>query len=87
MYVLLCSMELSVVKIGNSKGIRLPKTVLDQYGILDVVEVVLEPNGIVLRPSVNPRAGWDAAFQRARLAGSDEGQLLPDVFEDEAFDL
>ena len=80
-------MELSVVKIGNSKGIRLPNTVLYQYGISEVVEVVLEPNGIVLRRPAGPRAGWDAAFQRARLAGSDEGLLLPDVFEDEAFDL
>ena len=78
-------MELSVVKIGNYRGICLPQSVLDQYGISEVVEVVLEPNGIVLHRPAGPRAGWDAAFQRARLAGGDEGLLLPDVLEDEDF--
>ena len=78
-------MELSVVKIGNYRGICLPQSVWDQYGISEVVEVVLEPNGIVLRRPAGPRAGWDAAFQRARLAGGDEGLLLPDVLEDEDF--
>jgi len=78
-------MELAVVKIGNYRGICLPQSVLDQYGILEVVEVVLEPHGIVLLPPASPRAGWDAAFQRVRLAGGDEGLLLPDVLEDEDF--
>jgi antitoxin MazE len=78
-------MELSVVKIGSYRGIRLPQSVLDQYGILEVVEVVLEPHRIVLRPPASPRAGWDAAFQLARLVGRDEGLLLPDVLEEEEF--
>jgi antitoxin MazE len=39
-------MDLSVISIGNSKGIRLPKTVLEKYNIKDAVEVILEKDCI-----------------------------------------
>ena len=35
-------MELSVINIGNSKGIRLSKTILEKYNIHDKIEVILE---------------------------------------------
>ena len=52
-------MEISVIKIGNSKGIRLSKTLLDKYNIQDTVEIILEKGQIVIKPLSRPRKGWD----------------------------
>ena len=78
-------MELSIVKIGNSKGLRLSKTILEKYDIKDTVEVTLEKDHIVLKPKTKPRQGWDKAFKKMHDSGEDQ-LLLPDVFQDETFD-
>ena len=75
-------MELSIVQIGNSKGIRLSKTILEKYDIKDTVEVILEKGFIVLKPKANPRKGWDKAFKKMHDRGDDH-LLMNDVFEDE----
>ena len=75
-------MEVSVIKIGNSKGIRLSKTLLDKYNIKDTVEVILEKGQIVIKPLSKPRKGWEKAFKRMAENG-DDTLLINDVFEDE----
>ena len=75
-------MELSIIQIGNSKGIRLSKTILEKYDIKDTVEVILEKGFIVLKPKATPRKGWDKAFQKMHDRG-DDNLLMDDVFEDE----
>ena len=78
-------MELSIIKIGNSKGFRLSKTILERYNIKDKVEMILEKGQIVLKPISEPRKGWDKAFKKMN-ANGDDALLLDDVFEDENFD-
>ncbi len=78
-------MDLSVVKIGNSKGIRLSKTILEKYEIEDTVEITLEKDHIVLKSKPAPRKGWDKQFKRMKSTGDDK-LLMPDVFNDETFD-
>lgn len=78
-------MEVSIIKIGNSKGLRLTKTILDRYNIIDKVDLVLEKEQIILRPISEPRKGWDKAFQKMHKNGEDQ-LLMDDVFEDENFD-
>ena len=56
-------MRARIVKIGNSQGIRIPKPLLEQTGIMDDVELEVEQNQIIIRPVQNPRAGWDDAFK------------------------
>jgi len=56
-------MRARVVKIGNSQGIRIPKTLLEQTGIMDDVELDIEKDKIVIRPISNPRRGWESAFK------------------------
>jgi antitoxin MazE len=75
-------MEVSVIKIGNSKGIRLSKTVLDKYNIKDTVDVILEKEQIVIKPLSRPRKGWEKAFKEMAENGDDR-LLINDVFEDE----
>jgi len=75
-------MDISVISIGNSKGIRLTKTLLEKYNIKDKVELILEKGYIILKPKDSPRKGWDKDFKRMHDAGEDK-LLINDVFEDE----
>ena len=78
-------MEISIIRIGNSKGFRLTKTILEKYNITDKVELILDKEQIILRPIVEPRKGWDKEFQKMHEKGDDQ-LLMNDVFEDENFD-
>lgn len=78
-------MDLSVVKIGNSKGIRLSKTLIEKYDIRDSVELILEKGYIILKPKPEPRKDWGKAFKKMHENGDDE-PLINDVFEDESFE-
>ena len=64
-------MRARIVKIGNSQGIRLPKPILEQTGIMDVVELEVGKNQIVIRAISHPRSGWEKAFKAMSKAGDD----------------
>ena len=78
-------MDISVVQIGNSRGIRLSKTLLEKYNIKDTVELILEKGYIVLKPKANPRKGWEKAFKKMH-DNQDDKSLMSDIFEDENFE-
>ncbi|MCO5234862.1 MAG: AbrB/MazE/SpoVT family DNA-binding domain-containing protein [Chitinophagaceae bacterium] len=78
-------MEVQVIKIGNSKGIRLPKSILEQYNISDVLELILEKGRIILKPKSVPRKDWEKSFKQMHESGDDK-MLIDDIFEDEAFE-
>ena len=78
-------MELSVINIGNSKGIRLSKTILEKYNIQNKIEIILEKGFIILKPKAEPRKDWEEAFKEMHENGDDQ-LLIDDVFEDENFD-
>jgi len=65
-------MRARVIKIGNSQGLRIPKPILDQTGILDDVEIEVEKNQIIIRPVKNVREGWDDAFKTMGEEGHDK---------------
>jgi len=75
-------MEISIVPIGNSKGIRLSKTLIEKYNLKDKVEIILEKGYIILKPVHKPRKGWEKEFKKMRDNG-DDNLLFNDVFEDE----
>lgn len=75
-------MLVSLVQVGNSKGIRLPKSVLDQCQIEDKLEMEVTNNEIILKPIKNkPRAGWSEKFKEMKENGDDE------LLMDDALDL
>lgn len=78
-------MEISVISIGNSKGIRLTKTILEKYNIKDTVELILEKGYIILKSKSVPRKGWEKSFEKMHKVG-DDNLLIDDVFNDENFD-
>jgi antitoxin MazE len=73
----------SIVRIGNSRGLRIPKALLDQCGIEDAVDLTVEPGQLVLRPIRRARAGWAEAA--AAMAARGDDRLLdpaaPTVFD------
>lgn len=54
-------MKTRLVRIGNSRGLRLPKPLLEQAGLEDEVEIRVEPGGLIIAPIATPRAGWAEA--------------------------
>lgn len=58
-------MEVDVVRIGNSRGIRIPASMLKQCGIDKKVTVSVDGNKITLTPSRLPRQGWAEACKKA----------------------
>jgi len=75
-------MNISIIPIGNSRGIRLGKSILEKYNIKDTVEVILEKGYIILKPTSSPRKGWDKAFKKMHENGDDK-PLMADIFVDE----
>jgi antitoxin MazE len=64
-------MTTRIVSIGNSRGIRIPKLLLEQTGIDGEVVVTAEKNTLVIRSLHRPRSDWEAAFQQMHSSGDD----------------
>jgi antitoxin MazE len=70
-------MKTRIVQIGNSRGVRLPKSVLEETGLREVVELRIVAGGLLLRPGRTARQGWaEAAKEMARRGG--DAPLLSD---------
>lgn len=64
-------MKARIVRVGNSRGIRLPKPLLEEAGLPDEVEIHAEPGRIIIQSAVRPRAGWAAAARQMAKRGED----------------
>lgn len=68
-------MKTHVVPIGNSRGIRIPKALLELCHIQQIVNLSVKGETIIIRPMKRrPRAGWDTAFKQ--MHQQHEDQLL-----------
>lgn len=81
-------MKTRLVQIGNSRGIRLPKPVIEQAGLTDEVELRVEDGAVVITRSDAPRRGWTEAA--ALLMERKEGHILdepdPTRFDEEEWE-
>ena len=66
-------MKTKLVRIGNSRGIRLPKLLIEQAGLVEDVQLEVHGNTVVIRPLTSTRAGWAEAA--ATLAATEDGLL------------
>ena len=73
-------MKTKLIRIGNSKGVRIPKPLIEQSGLSEEIELTVKDNEIVLRSADGPRKDWDQAFQKMAEKGDD--QLLDEDFAD-----
>jgi antitoxin MazE len=65
-------MKTELVRIGNSRGIRIPKPLIEQCRLGDTVELRIEKDRLVISSDRAPRRGWDQAFRAAGSAECDE---------------
>lgn len=57
-------MKTSIIKIGNSKGIRIPKTILKECKFDEEVDMLVEKDRLVIVPYRDkPRSGWEESFK------------------------
>ena len=70
-------MKAQIIQIGNSQGIRIPKAVLEETGLAGEVEIVVVPEGLLIRNLKKPRGDWDAVFRS--LADADDDQSLTEA--------
>ena len=80
----LSPVKVELVRIGNSRGIRIPKPILEQCGFKDTVELRVENDHLVMFPGRLPREGWEEAFRSAGPSTHDE--LLLDALPENEFD-
>ena len=69
------TMKSRLVRIGNSRGVRLPKAIIDQVGLEEEIELRVEDRCVVISSVTPPRAGWSEAARR--LAADSRGLLDP----------
>ncbi len=77
-------MKVELVRIGNSRGIRIPKAIIEQCGFGDAADLRVEDGRLIIAPDRRPRQGWEEAFRAASSPEKDE--LLLDR-ADTRFDL
>jgi antitoxin MazE len=65
-------MRARLVRIGNSRGLRLPKPLIEEAGLAEEVELQVRAGTIVIRPVGRPRVGWAEAAERAHEVGHDQ---------------
>jgi antitoxin MazE len=79
------SMKTHLVQIGNSRGVRLPKSLIEKAGLTGEVELRVQEGAIIIARAVPPRSGWAEAARNARQRQEDrllEGPT-PTRFDDE----
>jgi len=79
-------MKLSIISIGNSKGIRIPKAILKQCQFDKEAEIEVRDDKLIIKPvEKKPRNGWKAAFSSMRKRDEDSllvGDLLDREMKD-----
>ncbi len=64
-------MKTKIVKIGNSRGIRIPKSFIDESGLKSEVELEINEGKIIIKPITKPREVWEMAFRKMAKVGDD----------------
>jgi len=88
-------MKTELVRIGNSRGVRIPKPFIEQCGLGETVELRVANDCLIISPGRQPRQGWDDAFRASGHAASDHAasdhathdELMLEGAEPNEFDL
>lgn len=65
-------MQTNLINIGNSKGVRLPKAVIEQAGLTSDLEIEVAAGAVVIRSARQTRRGWASAAAACHQAGEDQ---------------
>ncbi len=76
-------MKLQIIQIGNSKGIRIPQSLMKQCNFQDEVNVKIKAHSMILSPSTKkPRENWESAFKQMR-QNKEDILLIPSMLDDD----
>ena len=79
-------LQLQIRQIGNSRGVVIPKAILEQVGFEDEADLIIEGDRLVLsKPKKNPREGWAEDSKAIAEAGEDDlvlGDFMNESDED-----
>ena len=77
-------MEVSIVKIGNSKGLIIPSRLLKLLDLKEKVTIDIEDDKLIITPAKGkPRQGWEEQIKREVEKDGQPEQLIPDFIDDE----
>lgn len=78
-------MKTKLIRIGNSRGIRLPKPLIEQAGLGADIELQVHNDSIIISSVRHPRSGWADAARQAAVRGADAllDPVTPTRFDDE----
>jgi antitoxin MazE len=81
------AMRARLIRFGNSRGLRLPKALIESAGLSEWVDLRAEPGRLIVQAIRRPRAGWADAAKRMRAAGDDVllDEVTPTRFDDETW--
>jgi antitoxin MazE len=65
-------MRASIIKIGNSQGVRIPKPIIEQCGFNAEVELEVHDHELVIKPTKQPRQNWENSFMEMAAKGDDK---------------
>jgi antitoxin MazE len=69
-------MKTRLIRIGNSRGVRLPKTIITQAGLTEEVELGVRDGAVIIARATSARSGWSDAARKMRQR--DEDRLIDD---------
>ena len=82
-------MKAKIIQIGNSKGLRLPKSIIEQCDLSNQVELIVDGTSLIIKAieeEKTPRKDWDIAFKLMR-KNNEDMLLIPGSFlDDEDFE-
>jgi antitoxin MazE len=75
-------MRVELIRIGNSRGIRIPKPLIEQCGLGETVELNVEKGRLTISPGRQARAGWRDAFLSAG-SSAEDAKLMGSISDNE----
>lgn len=76
-------MQTDLIRIGNSRGVRIPKAIIEQCGFGERIDMRVEDNRVILTRHRKPREGWKEALAAAKESQSSDELLLDGIPEQE----
>ncbi len=83
------SKDVRLISIGNSKGVRIPKALIQKYGLKDTLLLEETDRGLLLRNKEESKLSWEDTYKAMADAKEDWGEFdatLLDGLEDDGFD-
>jgi antitoxin MazE len=72
--------KVDLIRIGNSRGVRIPKPILKQCGFGRQVDMSVKDNVLMITPARAIREGWDEAFESMAVVGDDAAHFPDEMY-------